>query len=245
MGGTMRKSIVVSLAVVMALLATAVGIILAQDNTGTAWLGVRLAEDSETGVTIENVTTGSPAETGGLLVGDMIVSVDGEAVETAQELTDAIQSHTPGDTVSIVILRDGSESTLEIELGSVQERGHGNFDSSDPVSMASRMLHVQLSATDEGYQVVAGRMRDESLLAVDDIITAVNGTAIADVDWQALQDELANQDSPVITLTVLHDGEETTVELEQIGGLHGSTDGRTGWRSWWSWWPEFSGRNHS
>jgi C-terminal processing protease CtpA/Prc len=107
------------------------------------------------------------------------------------------------------------------------------------------MLHVQLSATDEGYQVVAGRMRDESLLAVDDIITAVNGTAIADVDWQALQDELANQDSPVITLTVLHDGEETTVELEQIGGLHGSTDGRTGWRSWWSWWPEFSGRNHS
>ena len=51
------------------------------------------------------------------------------------------------------------------------------------------------------------------------MITAVNGTPVQDVDWAALFTELAASDSPTLTLTMLRDGEEITVDIERIGGL--------------------------
>jgi hypothetical protein len=64
-------------------------------------------------------------------------------------------------------------------------------------------------------------MRLDSTLVADDIITAVNGTAIAEVDWPTLFSETVGQDSAALTLTVLRAGEEVEVTLEQFGGTHG------------------------
>ena len=48
------------------------------------------------GVTISNVTPGSPAEQAGLKVGDTIVAVDGKAVKNGDELVADIASRKPG-----------------------------------------------------------------------------------------------------------------------------------------------------
>jgi PDZ domain-containing secreted protein len=176
---------------------------------------------------IGRVVSGSPAETAGLLADDVIVSVDGDAIDSAEALSAAVEAHAPGDVIAVVVTRDGSEETFDVELGTAPTRERGDRDDLladadvEPLVKAERVLHVDLDEVDGGYEVLAGRMRAESVLQVGDVITAVNGTAVQDVDWAALVTELTASDSPTLTLTVLRDGEETAIELTSIGGQRG------------------------
>ncbi len=173
------------------------------------------------------MSPGSPAEAGGLLVGDVIVSLDGEAVDSAEAFVQAVEAHASGDTISVVVTRDGSESTLDIELGTVPANERGGKDDLfasgdlDPQVMAEMVLHVELDTVDNGYQVLAGRMRDQSDLQVGDVITAVNDTPIQDVDWAALVASQTSADSTTLTLTVQRDSAEVTVELPLFAGRGG------------------------
>lgn len=58
----------------------------------------------------------STNEANNLQSGDCIVSVDGTAVSSADEVKSIIQSHAAGDTLSIVIIRDGKTMTVEATL---------------------------------------------------------------------------------------------------------------------------------
>ncbi len=55
-------------------------------------------------------------EANNLQAGDCIVSVDGTAVSSADEVKSIIQDHAVGDTLSIVIIRDGKTMTVESTL---------------------------------------------------------------------------------------------------------------------------------
>ena len=55
----------------------------------------------------------SPAAEAGIQPGDVIVSVDGEPVSTFAEATAIVQA-SPGETLDMVVLRDGAEKTLTI-----------------------------------------------------------------------------------------------------------------------------------
>jgi S1-C subfamily serine protease len=50
---------------------------------------------------VAGVITGSPAEEAGLAAGDVITSVDGNAVDSAQALTSALEPYKPGDHLTI------------------------------------------------------------------------------------------------------------------------------------------------
>lgn len=225
----MRNVTIVGLVLIFALSMLITGTILAQDDgtdTTTAWLGVRFVETDD-GVVIRRVVNSSPAEAGGLLEGDLIVSVDDQAVESSDALTEIVQAHEPGDVISVVVLRDDTQHTLDIELGSTPVRQHDEaIVDANPLVMAERVLHVELDAVDGGYQVLESRGLSDGTLAVGDVITAVNGTPITGVDWPTLLSELADQDDAVLTLTVDRGGEEITVDIERFGGLreHGTMD---------------------
>jgi len=61
---------------------------------------------------------GGPAESGGVVVGDVIVVFDGEPVTGAEQLGELIRSHEPGDQVEVgVVHADGSQDVLTVELG--------------------------------------------------------------------------------------------------------------------------------
>jgi putative serine protease PepD len=83
-----------------------------------AFLGVATgdAEDGSPGAVVAEVTADSAANQAGIKVGDRIISIDGAAVPGAAELRGVIQGHKPGDTVKIVVVRDGKEQTMNVKL---------------------------------------------------------------------------------------------------------------------------------
>ena len=74
---------------------------------------------SSTGVTIAGTLSGSPAANAGLTAGDVITSVDGQSVATAQDIAHALVKHHPGDSVSVTwVDQDGQSQTANVTLAS-------------------------------------------------------------------------------------------------------------------------------
>lgn len=69
-----------------------------------------------TGLIIAKLTEGGPAEKAKLRVGDIIVRVDGKAVETVDGLIDLIQAKEKGVKVKIEFVRDKKPMTVEVEV---------------------------------------------------------------------------------------------------------------------------------
>lgn len=62
----------------------------------------------------------SPARKAGVLQGDLLLSVNGEAIDSTRGLDELIEQYRPGDRVQILLDRKGEQMTVEVELG---ERG--------------------------------------------------------------------------------------------------------------------------
>jgi serine protease Do len=67
------------------------------------------------------VERGSSASAAGLLAGDIILSVDGESIGDAYTLDDLIARFSPGDTLMLVIDREGTRLEVSVILGSLSE----------------------------------------------------------------------------------------------------------------------------
>ena len=71
----------------------------------------------DTGVRLTGVREGSPAARAGLKAGDVIVAFDGSEVTDLYAYSYALREKSPGDVVSVTILRDGKRLTLRAVLG--------------------------------------------------------------------------------------------------------------------------------
>jgi peptidase M28-like protein/PDZ domain-containing protein len=69
------------------------------------------------GVRITGVRAGSPAEAAGLQAGDVITVIGEKRIGNLYDMTNALRSHQPGDTVVIVSKRDGVERRATAVLG--------------------------------------------------------------------------------------------------------------------------------
>jgi S1-C subfamily serine protease len=91
----------------------------------TAQLGVRLGDDVATegqaGAVIDVVIEGTGAEEAGIESGDVVIALDGVPVLGGGDLQAQVRAHQPGETVEILILRDGEEITVTATLGVLTE----------------------------------------------------------------------------------------------------------------------------
>lgn len=69
------------------------------------------------GYAISGVAKESPAAKGGLQGGDRIVRVGTSAIANLEDFDSALRKYKGGDTVPVVVVRDGAEVTLEVTLG--------------------------------------------------------------------------------------------------------------------------------
>ena len=86
---------------------------------GGAFLGVETsaASGSPSGAQVVSVVSGGPADQAGLKAGDVITAVDGTTVANPAALAQQIESHQPGDQVTITYTRSGSSSQAQVKLG--------------------------------------------------------------------------------------------------------------------------------
>ena len=68
------------------------------------------------GALVTTVVTGTPADEAGLLLGDVIIAVDGKKVTTADDVVLAIRGHEIGDSMEITYLRGTQENTVSVIL---------------------------------------------------------------------------------------------------------------------------------
>jgi C-terminal processing protease CtpA/Prc len=81
----------------------------------TPELREHLGGTAEAGVLVSKILSGMPAQKAGLLVGDLIVSVDGEPVASSNDLILALQDKV-GETFDVEIVRDRRTRTLEVTI---------------------------------------------------------------------------------------------------------------------------------
>jgi serine protease Do len=78
-----------------------------------AWIH---AED-QTGNPIEAVVAGGPADKAGIKTGDIVTSIEGQAIDPTHPLEDILVRYAPGRTISVELYRDGKYITVRLTLG--------------------------------------------------------------------------------------------------------------------------------
>jgi putative serine protease PepD len=76
--------------------------------------GRAVAVDRGAFVTV--VVSGSPADVAGLRTGDVVVRIDDKPVDSAAQLGSVVRRYRPGDKVTVVVDRDGTELSVEATL---------------------------------------------------------------------------------------------------------------------------------
>jgi S1-C subfamily serine protease len=71
----------------------------------------------KTGALLTSVEAESPAEVGGLLVGDILVKLDGEPVRRTDDLSVLLATGRAGQAVNLQIVRGGAVQNLSLSLG--------------------------------------------------------------------------------------------------------------------------------
>ena len=80
-------------------------------------IGVNILFDNGT-ATVEKVNPGSGAYKADIRSGDQIISIDGVAISSIEDVYEILDTKSSGNEVTLVIFRDGSELEKEVVLGS-------------------------------------------------------------------------------------------------------------------------------
>jgi serine protease Do len=105
---------------------------LRQKSIGTGYLGVQVETLTSQlrsaynfvptqGAVVLQVESGSPADSAGLQEGDVITSLDGSAISSAEQLGSAIQADKPDQHVTIGLYRGQTQMTVAAILGSTAQ----------------------------------------------------------------------------------------------------------------------------
>jgi S1-C subfamily serine protease len=69
------------------------------------------------GLLISQISTHSPADTAGLMVGDVLVAFDGQPIEEADELVTRLRGSGVGKAVPVTVLRGGAAVDVSVTVG--------------------------------------------------------------------------------------------------------------------------------
>ncbi|MFP2913450.1 PDZ domain-containing protein, partial [Pyxidicoccus sp. 3LFB2] len=107
------------------------------------------------GAVVAGLSPNGPAARAGLREEDIITSVEGRAVDSAGTLTRTVALLKPDSKVKVELLRGGKAQTLDVTLGTRPAmQGEEEVAPRNAQATSSRRIGVQLSATQDGVQVM-------------------------------------------------------------------------------------------
>ncbi|HID95951.1 MAG TPA: Do family serine endopeptidase [Candidatus Latescibacteria bacterium] len=170
---------------------------------------------SAEGVLVSEVYEDSPAEKGGLEVGDVIVKFEGKKVKDADSFVIMVASHSPGEKVKLTVLRDGREKKLSFTLASreglfgstvaVEEgeeaAGWLGMEVADVRSDLARSIGIKAKEGVVVTNVEPGSPADDKGIRPGDLILQVGGEDIKTLaDYQKVASKLKNTEKPILFL---------------------------------------------
>lgn len=118
----------------------------------TDQLGGYFGLDGDDGALVVRVEDDSPADSSGLRAGDVIVSVDGEAVEDPGDVARRIR-RAAGRSVDVEILRRGERRTVPVAVPEGEADGASEIPGMDEVRHQLRRIGPRVRAALEGIEV--------------------------------------------------------------------------------------------
>jgi len=198
------------------------------------WLGVKgqpvtaeiarsLGLATPRGVVISDVYPGGSAQRAGIREGDVILTIDGQAVNDEGGGAFAIGTHKVGDRVSVLINRGGREQTLTLRAEAAPEtpardervlKGRNPFDGATVVNLSPAVAQdlgvdafagrgVLVTKIGQGFALNAG-------LRPGDFIREVNGRAI---NTTAELAAVSTAGAATWTVTIERNGQRITARL--------------------------------
>ena len=139
------------------------------------------------GALVADTQPNTPAAKAGLRSGDVIVSVDGQGVESPRELSRRIAALGPRRQTQIGFLREGREQTVTVQLEALPERaadarsGRGGRDAPAAQPNDGSRLGLRLAPGSDGVEVAEvepGSPASRIGLREGDVILDVGGKAV-------------------------------------------------------------------
>ena len=120
--------------------------------TGRPYLGISVKkfaegeykEGAEAGVYCMELTRGGPAEKAGIKVGDRLISLGGVEIKNSNDIIGVRDSHKVGDSITVVVERNGSTHTLTLVVGDI-----GDFQTQATPTPTQRPRRTQRDEDDE------------------------------------------------------------------------------------------------
>jgi len=139
---------------------------------------------SDPGVLVVSVQPGSPAEKAGIARGDIILELNGTAVNTPRDIRQTVAARAKGDTLAVKLRHGDAEKTASVPVGELN--GHPYIGVSlMPDERDLRGMRGQAPEAMRGpfegalvARVTAGGPADKAGLKRGDVILSVNGTAV-------------------------------------------------------------------
>ncbi len=166
----------------------------AQGQGVTAEIASSLGLDRPQGVLVSKVFPGGPADRAGLRVGDVVLAVNGKAVDDDEALRFRVATLSVGGTAELRLWRRGREHRLIVDLvaapedppSEVTELSGAHPFSGATVANMSPALADELGMNEFEAGVIILQMRrgstgDRLRFLVGDMVTAVNGSEIKSV----------------------------------------------------------------
>ncbi|AEB57558.1 DegQ family serine endoprotease [Ectopseudomonas mendocina] len=167
------------------------------------WLGVVIQEvnkdlaesfglEKPAGALVAQVLEDGPADKGGLLVGDVILSLNGKPIIMSADLPHLVGGLKPGEKAELDVVRDGSRKKLDVTVGTLPEEGQelassGSAQGAERSNNRLGVTVVELTAEQKkGLDLKGGVVVKEVLngpaamigLRPGDVITHLNNQAI-------------------------------------------------------------------
>ena len=162
----------------------------------------------------------SAAAAAGLKAGDVVVEVNGEAIERSGMLSSLIGLSAPGEKVTLKVWRDKALREVEVKLGTADSTVAQNDEGGDNAQGGQLGLALRPLTRDERRQSqIEGGMLVEDVggaaaragVERGDVLLAINGKPVQSIDQ--VRDVLKNKPKNV-ALLVQRDGEKLFLPIK-------------------------------